>query len=892
MCVDYRGLNKITVKNRYALPLISDLIRTLSKAKIFTALDLRGAYNLLRVKKGDEWKTAFRSHFGHFEYLVMPFGLTNAPAIFQHMMTDIFQDLIGVYVLVYLDDIIIYSENPNDHKRHVRIVFERLRKYKLYCKLEKCSFATDAISYLGYVISTQGVSMDPSKVSAVLSWPTPESVHDIQVFLGFANFYRRFIQDYAKVTQPLTSLLRKDVQFEWTKIAAEAFGTLKQAFASPPVLVHPDTCSPFVVETDASDFALGGIVSQYDQQQQLHPVAYFSRQFTSAERNYEIYDRELLAVHECLKEWRYFLQGGLHPVTILCDHKNLEYFMTTRVLTRRQARWSLFLSEFDFLLTHRPGKLNGKADTLSRRPDFLPSRGEDNQPDNLVQLIKSSQIFSMKLSVSEDVDFMEQVRQKTKHDELMKTVKSSDQLEFKDGLILKKGLVFVPSEELRIQVLKSRHDGAQAGHFGINKTLELVLRNFWWPKMKTDIYNYVRSCDCVRSKAPRHMPYGLLQPLPIPERPWSSVSTDHIVELPLSCGYDAINVWVDRLTKQAHFIADKTTTTASAFSENFINHIFRLHGLPKDIVSDRGSLFMSRFWKNTCEKLGIKLNYSTSFHPQTDGQTERVNQTLEQYLRCFVNYNQDNWVKLLPLAEFAYNNSVNASTGKSPFMANYGFHPRADLLNVTPQDFTLEYVLDGVEEIKLALAEAQDKYKKYSDAKRINMEYAVGDEVWLLTKNIKTTRPSKKLDYRRLGPFRITQRIGAVAYKLELPPSMKIHKVFHVSLLEPVVKNTFPSRIQEPPPPVEVGSEEEFEVQEILNSRFFRRHGQYLVHWAGYHPSEATWEPWEYVQNAPVKIQEFHERYPEKLGPWHEASGDRFGEGATVRASGANSGLT
>jgi hypothetical protein len=884
MCIDYRGLNKITVKNRYALPLIPDLIRTLSKAKVFTTLDLRGAYNLLRVKKGDEWKTAFRSHFGHFEYLVMPFGLTNAPAIFQHMMTDIFRDVIGLYVLVYLDDIIIYSDDPKDHENHVRVVLERLRKYKLYCKLEKCSFAMDTISYLGYVISTTGVSMDPDKVSAVLTWPTPQSVHDIQVFLGFANFYRRFIRNYAKITQPLTALLRKDVKFEWSDATMEAFETLKMAFVSPPVLIHPDTSAPFIVETDASDFALCGVLSQYDNDQHLHPVAFYSRQLASAERNYEIYDRELLAIHESLKEWRHFLQGAPHPVTILCDHQNLEYFTTTRSLNRRQARWYLFLSEFDFVLTHRPGKLNGKADSLSRRPDYLPSGGEDDQQENMVQVIKPSQIMALNFVISEDTSFIDQVRQATLDHQLMKTVDSNKALEVRDGLILKNGLVFVPTEELRLQVMKSRHDGPQAGHFGINKTLELILRDFWWPKMKADIQNNVRSCDCVRSKAPRHKPYGLLQVLPIPERPWSSVSTDQIVELPLSCGFDAIDVWVCRLSKLAHFIANKTTATANDFSENFVNHVFRLHGLPNDIVSDRGSLFMSPFWKKTCEKLGISLNYSTSFHPQTDGQTERVNQTLEQYLRCFVNYNQDNWVKLLPLAEFAYNNSINASTGKSPFLANYGFHPRADLLNVTQQDFTIEYIADGIEDIKATLAEAQKKYKEYADAKRIDMVFEVGDQVWLLSKNIKTTRPSKKLDYRRLGPFKIIQKIGKVAYKLDLPSSMKIHNVFHVSLLEPTIKNKFQGRTQEPPPPVDIEGEEEFEVEEILDSRLFRRHGQYRVHWVGYHVSEATWEPWELLKNAPEKVQEFHDKYPNKPGPWGLASGVRSGEGPTVRA--------
>ncbi|KAH6588897.1 hypothetical protein BASA50_010431 [Batrachochytrium salamandrivorans] len=387
---DYRGLNAGTIKNRYPIPLISELLRDLSKGKIFTTLDLRAAYNLVRIKPGDEWKTAFICKAGHYEHLVMAFGFANAPAHFQSMMQAIFHDLIGRFVLIYLDDIIIFSENPKDHLSHVQQVLARLQDNRLFCKKEKCFYGKTSLDYLGYVILPSGISMSPKKTQAIQDWPTPTNTHDVQVLLGFTNFYRRFVPSYARITQPMTALLRKDVKFEWSITAEQSLQQLKEAFCKDVILRHPDESKEFLVEVDASDYAVGGVLSQYDADKQLRPVAFFSRQMVPAERNYEIYDKELLAITTCLKEWRHFLQGSHTPFTILTDHKNLEYFMTTKQLTRRQARWSLFLAEFRFNLAYRPGSHNGKADRLSRRPDFKV----DEEPQNLVQMLNPSMVVA------------------------------------------------------------------------------------------------------------------------------------------------------------------------------------------------------------------------------------------------------------------------------------------------------------------------------------------------------------------------------------------------------------------------------------------------------------------------------------------------------------------
>jgi hypothetical protein len=286
LCVDYRGLNKITKKNRYPLPLISSLLDRLCIGKIFTKLDLRGAYNLLRIHLDDEWKTAFRTRYGHFEYTIMPFGLTNARIVFQHLMNDIFREYMDECVVVYLDDILIFSKNQEDHDKHVQLVLATLREHGLYAKLEKCEFDKSSVAFLGYVIFLDGIFMDKSKVETIQCWATPSSVKDVQRFLGFANFYHRFIKGYSKITPPLIALTCKDKPFSWNPTAQAAFDTLKMAFTSTWVLIHPDPVKPFIVETNASDFALGAILSQFGIDGLLHPVAFYSRKLTSAEINY------------------------------------------------------------------------------------------------------------------------------------------------------------------------------------------------------------------------------------------------------------------------------------------------------------------------------------------------------------------------------------------------------------------------------------------------------------------------------------------------------------------------------------------------------------------------------------------------------------------------------
>ncbi|SPC64280.1 related to pol protein [Ustilago sp. UG-2017b] len=387
LCVDYRGLNEITVKNRAPLPLIEEQLFLLMKARIYTKLDLRAAYNLIRIAKGDEWKTAFGTQLGLYEYLVMPFGLANAPAHFQSFINDIFRDIIGVYVVVYLDDFLIFSDTEEAHVKHVTEVLTRLRSNRLFAKLSKCEFHTKTVEFLGYIIKPTGIEMDPEKVCTIKEWPMPESIHDIQRFLGFANFYRRFIAHFARIAKPLTALVKpteRFKRFELPEEAQQAFHKLIQAFTSAGVLQHFDYHLPTRLETDASDFAIAGVLKQ-EHEGRWHPVAFYSRKMSSAERNYEIHDKELLAVVACLTQWRHMLAGLPSQLVILTDHEALKYFKSQRCITGRQARWAVLLADFDFILQYRPGDKGGEPDALTRRADMQPA-GEE-QGHNVRQLL-------------------------------------------------------------------------------------------------------------------------------------------------------------------------------------------------------------------------------------------------------------------------------------------------------------------------------------------------------------------------------------------------------------------------------------------------------------------------------------------------------------------------
>lgn len=934
-CVDYRALNALTIKNRYPLPLLRETLARLSKAKYYTKLDVIGAFNRIRMAEGDEWLTAFNTRYGLFESMVMPFGLCNAPATFQARINEVLHEYLDVFCTAYIDDVLIFSDSKEEHREHVLKVLDKLQEAGLQLDIKKCAFEVTEVTYLGMIISTEGVRMDPKKVECITKWEAPESVKDVQGFLGFANFYRRFIKNFSKIVRCLNALTKKDVKFKWSKECEAAFEKLKKAFTSAPTLKHFDPALQIFIETDASDYVSSAVLSQIHDGI-LHPVAFMSKKFDPAECNYEIYDKELYAIVQGFQEWRPELQGAEYPITVLSDHKNLETFMTTKQLSRRQVRWSEFLSQFDWVVKFRPGKQGGKPDALTRRSQDLPKNESDERlqyqhkaiitPANLeaapltleealqfckiwcpAQESQLDQLSLAPLNIEEPLDHQinRRLEEGYKDDAFFAEIKeemakelphskkvSLSECKIIDNMLYFRDRIYVPEgNDLRTLLLQTVHDSVDAGHPGKNKMYDIVSRDYWWPNLSKDSATFVKNChDCARNKINRQRYSGTLKPLPVPMQRWREISVDFVGPFAQkSDGFDGIMVTVDRLSKERHYSPCIMNMNAEDLATIFIRDVWKHHGLPSSIVSDRGTLFVSEFWRAVCHILNVKLLLSSSYHPESDGQTEVANSYMLAYLRQYIDFLQKDWAKWLPLAEFAANNAMNVSTGVSPFFANKGFHPRMSFgpprtVPAGSSRTIRKKNIDGtafatkMEEISTIL---QDNMKRAQAAQEVQANknrtpgpaYKVGDLVFLDRRNITSAKLISKLDNKYLGPFAIKKLLNSHAYQLELPHELKsIDNSFHTNLLYPAPTNPLPGQKQSPPPPVSFDEhgQQTWQIEEITNSRLVTIEGQkgvhfeYQISWRG---GESTWEPLKNVINAKASIAEYQRRYPRKKRP-------------------------
>ncbi|QRW15820.1 Retrotransposable element Tf2 protein [Rhizoctonia solani] len=634
LVVDYQKLNDVTHKNVYPLPRQDNLMAKLRHAKIFTKLDLRWGYNNIRIKEGDEWKTAFRTKYGLFEYLVMPFGLTNAPAAFQHFMNDLFRDLIDVTVVIYLDNILIFSEDPKDHPTHVREVLSWLLRNQLFCKLSKCNFHVTTVDYLGIVISPAGFSMDQKKIKAVTSWPQPKTVKQVQAFLGFVNYLQQFIPNFSLVARPLHNLTRKESPWTWGNQEEEAFQELKTLVTRSLVLIHSNPALPYYLETDALGVAMGAILSQRGSDNWLHPIAYMSKSFSGAKANYDTHDKELLAIIKALEEWRIFLEATNKPVQVFTNHRNLEYWMQARTFNRQHARWRVFLSNFNFEIHYRPGKQSGKPDALSRRPDYV-----DIPPEPEVML--PAEVFAN--TSEEEVEIVMDICSKLREDPSLEPIikfltedvndappsirKAYQDYDWEEDLLWYRGKLVVPdAEPIKERLMREFHNSPLAGHPGQQRTLELVGRTYWWPGMKSTTKEWVECCPICQANQQAHAPVIALKPLEVPPFPFHTISYDFITGFPKSNGHNAILVVIDSFSKFGHFIPTSKKVTAKGLADLFVSHVWKLHGLPIRTILDRGTTFTGKFLRALYQRLGIKPLFSSAYHPESDGQTEQVNQ--------------------------------------------------------------------------------------------------------------------------------------------------------------------------------------------------------------------------------------------------------------------------
>ncbi|GJU08191.1 putative reverse transcriptase domain-containing protein [Tanacetum coccineum] len=665
MCIDYRELNKLIIKNRYPLPRIDDLFDQLQGSSVYSKIDLRSGYHQLHIKEEDIPITAFRTRYGHFEFQVMPFRLTNA--------SDVFMDLMN-----------------------------RLRKERLYAKFTKCDFWLDSVQFLGHVIDRSGVNVDPAKIEAIKNWAAPTTSTKVRQFLGLVGYYRRFIEGFSMISKPLTKLTQKDKKYEWGKEEEEAFQTPKQKLCSAPILVLPERTEDFMVYCDASLKGYGAVLMQ----------------------------------------WEKVIELGA-------------YILNQKELNKRQRRWIELLSDYDCEIRYHPGKANVVADALSQKERIKPLR-----------------IRSLMMIFHNDL--LKQILEAQKEAMKKKNVKAENL-----GRLIKQIFEFYPDETccfgnrvwlsrfggLRDLVMHESHKSKYFIHPRSDKMYQDLKLLYWWPNMKADIAMYVSKClTCAKVKDEHQKSSGLLQQPEIPIWKWERITMDFVSELPRTpSGYDTIWVIVDQLTKSAHFLPMKKTDSMEKLTQLYLKEIVRRHGVSILIISDQDSHFTSRLWRSLQKALGTNLDMSTAYHPQTDSQSERTIQMLEDMLRaCVIDFGSS-WDRHLPLVEFSYNNSYHASIKAAPYEALYERKCRSPNRLLT----------------------ARSRQKSHTDRRSKPLEFEVWDMVLLKVspwKGVVRFEKRGKLSPYYIGPFKILARVGLVAYTLELPEELKgIHSTFHVS---------------------------------------------------------------------------------------------------------------
>ena len=914
LCVDYRQLNKVTKKNQYPLPLVDEILAKLSKAKIYTKLDIRAAFNRIRMDPESEDLTALRTSIGSYKCKVLPFGLTNGPATYQRYMNEVLMDYPDIFCTAYLDDILIYSEDEASHEIHVNAVLDRLRQAGLNADIKKSEFGVTRTKYLGFIVTTEGLEIDPDKTEPLRNWQFPTTVREVRGFLGFTGFYRRFVKDYGRIAKPLHRLTKDNIPFQFDLECQRAFNALRDTILGPSILKHFHYGYPTMVESDSSDGTVGAVLSQQHPDGEWYPVAVYSHTMLPAECNYEIHDKELLAIVRAFEVWEPELSSaGPDPILVYSDHQALQYFMTKRALTSRQGRWNEILSRFHWVLQYRQGRANGKADALTRRTQERTLQEEAMRAHRARVMLRTDNLDSTLQQQQSDLpetdpnDTLQEKALNTIEQVVLLPIESTDNTplplvqelleenkssfadikeDMQEGYSMNQGLLLhnsrlVVKKERAASLLDLIHSQLSTAHPGINKTYSLTKAKYFWPGMKQDVEQYVRNCSCLRDKARRDKQPGILKPLPIPSKPWEHITMDFL-SLPKSkSGYNSAWVVMDRLSKQSITIACHKTIDAKGLARLYYENVYRFGHTPTTIISDRGPQFISTFWQDFCALIGSKVKLSTAFHKETDGQTEIMNQYLLQRLRSFVNHNQDNWDELLPSMDRVQATLPQDSIGMSPYELLHGTHPRFDFdwdkscnpgRQAEPTDRqAAEYVQrlqEGHESAKKATDAAQDKKRRDVDPYRRQEDFEVDNIVWLSSKNLRNDRPSRKLSHKWYGPFKVLEKVGS-SYQLDIPQTWKtnkVHDVFAPELLRKAADNPLPGQELEEPAPEIVDEDYEWEVQDILDVKKVRSKLWYKASWVGF-DEDLDWHPASDFQHSPQKLRDFHNQYPDKTGP-------------------------
>jgi hypothetical protein len=902
-------LNAITKKNRYSISLIAEIIARLSKTKWMIKIDIRHAFNRIRMHfKENENLITFRIKYDTYKYLVMSFELINESSTFQNFMNDILMNYLDEFVITYLNDIIVYSNSKKEHVQHVRKILQRLREANIQTNVDKCEFHTIETKFLEMIVERDEIKMNLEKMKAIVKWEKSTHLKEIQAFLEFVNFYRRFIKDFFKVVKLLVKLTRKNHLFSWFRDCQTAFDELKKRVIETSVLSYFSSELETFLESNSFDYVSVEVLSQKENDDLIRSVAYFSKTLSSAKCNYEIYDKKLLTIIRCFEQWRAELQSVKTFINVLIDHKSLKYFMITKKLNKRQARWAEFLAEFDFKIVYQSERKNDKTDSFIRRFEDRSNENDDFDDRNkhmhqtilsakkidsrIVQKLNDTKENS-KLSLFDRVKIVNQkdrtcveIRKalqenKKSYDEmLLKEFKSVENI-----LFFKEKLWVFESNQLKLNIIKEIHDQSAAEHSSIRRICKYLNKWYYWSQVKESIQRYVANCHiCRRSKASRDKYSRLLNLLFISNRSWMNIIMNFVIELSESKDFNAILMIVDRFIKMHHYVlcaAEKNETFAEETAKLLINHVWKIHELSNTIISDRESQFISFVWKKVCETLKINVKLSTAFHSKTDDQSEIANQKMKRYLRSYCNYQQDDWSKWLLMTEFVFNAVTSTFTELFAFMTNYEFESRmsfdsfesetSDRLSTKERILTqktiiiIEKMKDIWNFIKKKLVNAQKMQKKHADKhKTFSFEYQLEDMIWLFIKNIKTERSFKKLNHKWIESYKIKKLLKDVC-QLDLSLSMKIHDTFHTSLLRLAATDLFIDQIQSSSSSIVIDEEKEYEVNDILNSRYHYEKLQYRVAWTD-HLSDRAWYSEENFQEHSKEIlKDYHRRYLSKF---------------------------
>ncbi len=858
MCVDYRVLNSRTVKDKFPLPRIDDLLDNLHNAHIFSTLDLKQGFYQMRVNPEHAHKTAFRVPFGHFEFVVTPFGLANAPSQFMRLMSSVLTPCISQgFCIVYLDDILVFSPTVEDHIQHLRAVFQCLRDNRLYLRLEKCHFFQSSVQYVGFTVQAGSLAPSPDKVKAVSDWPVPANPTDVRSFLGLAQYYRRFIRDFAKLALPLHRLTGKLAPFEWSQEAQTAFDALKEALCTAPVMRLPDPELVYHLNTDASDFALGAVLQQ-NFGDGLQPVGFESRKLQPAEINYPVHEKELLAgVWVITQKWRCYLEGvHFHWYT---DAVSLQWLRSKPDLNRRQARWLMELAGYDFTVHHIPGKTNVVADALSRRIDLHC---------NVISAAKAAQHTG---AVSLLADYFKACTSDTYLAKKLKDPKAGFKVDKR--FVWRNGLLYIPnSPELRQHLISLAHFGLC--HLGAAKTAEALLRSYYWKGLRADVEKFCAACDsCIRYKNRNTAPFGKLHTMPIPSYRFQSMATDAITGLPVINGFSAVLSFICRFTKYLILVPVKGDFSAATWCKAFMDYVVHVHGVPESIVSDRDSRLTGKFFSTVAELLAVKHKLSTTAHPESDGVTEIAQKTWVTMLRAHIDGNPKQWLQHLYAVQSSYNAAVHSSTGYSPNYLVFGRHVRSPLEamhSIAVGETQVEHAAEFISDLQTACANAHEALQRAAGRMKAQADkhrreapvFKQGDKVYLSTKNLRLPG-CRKLHPRFVGPFEVLAAQPGDVYRLKLPQHWKVHDRFHVGLLKPAPEvvfapfSTHSSPTFVPSPDITVS-----QMGAIRAERKTARGGQeYLVEWVGMSFEDAEWVSADKVDEALIDTwREFHPR--------------------------------